>query len=115
MELVLVIYLVGLFDNISTVSGIVLAITLIMSVVLSLYFLTEGEAPTKRLLKNISTVLIVAGLLTLFIPSKDTSYKLLAAYGAIKVVENPDVQEILGEGVDVLKLSLKRYKDSLVK
>ena len=115
MELVLVIYLVEIFSNVNVVAGITFTLTAFLGMFLSLYFLVEGEPPTKRFLNNFSIALVVSGLFALFTPSKDTSYKLLAAYGAMKVVENPDVQEILGEGVDILKLSLKEYKDSLVK
>lgn len=63
--------------------------------------------PYKTMITITSTLLIVGT----FLPSQDTAYKMLAAYGVVTVAENPDVKEIMGEGLDVLKLTLKDYKE----
>ena len=48
-----------------------------------------------------------------FIPSQDTAYKMLAVYGVSEVSKSENVQELMGDGMDILKLTLKDYKDKL--
>lgn len=46
-------------------------------------------------------------------PSKETAYKMLAAYGVEKVAQNPDVQRLAGKSLDVLEKAMDGYiKDS---
>jgi choline-glycine betaine transporter len=54
-------------------------------------------------------------LLSNFIPTQNTAYKMLAAYGVSEVSKSDNVQELMGDGLDVLKLTLKDYKNKLEK
>jgi flagellar basal body-associated protein FliL len=50
------------------------------------------------------------------VPSKETVYKMLAAYGVEKVAENPDVRRLAGRSLDVLEKAMDSYvKDSKAK
>ena len=64
-------------------------------------------------IKSTTVVCVVLLLLGNLIPTKETAYKMLLAYGAVEVVQNEDVQEVFGDGLDILKLTIKEYKDEL--
>lgn len=72
-----------------------------------------AKTVSKFPLKTIMVLTSFLALLLNFIPSKDTAYKMLAVYGVNEVYENKDVQDIMGDGVDILKLTLKQYKEEL--
>lgn len=44
-----------------------------------------------------------------FLPSKQTSYQILAAYGVQKVAENPNVQAIAGSSLKLLEKTISKY------
>lgn len=60
-----------------------------------------------------SVISLTPLLLSNFIPSQDTAYKMLAVYGVSEVSKSENVQELMGDGMDILKLTLKDYKDKL--
>ena len=64
-------------------------------------------------LKGMLWVLSLVCIIGFFIPSEKTAYIMLAASGATEIVNNKEVQDIMGEGLDILKLTLKQYKDTL--
>lgn len=49
----------------------------------------------------------------LLVPDQKTAYQMLAAYGVQEVVTNEKVQEIAGDGVDVLQALMKKAKTEL--
>ncbi|AUR86344.1 TMhelix containing protein [Vibrio phage 1.084.O._10N.261.49.F5] len=130
MELVWIIYIIDVicgewsFLNFLTVSVLICSI---MGVVAKVYLgsfdsedltCSDKEAynfmsifPYKYTI-TVSSILLIIGT---FLPTQETAYKMLAAYGVVTVTENPDVQEIMGEGLDVLKLTLKDYKEQFEK
>lgn len=57
-------------------------------------------------IKLVACLLIVYGIL---IPSKDTAYKMLAAYGVESIVTNDKVQELGGKSLDVLNKAMDDY------
>ncbi len=64
----------------------------------------------------LKTIMVTSGsilFLGSFIPSEDTAFKMLAAYGVSEVAQNEDVQNLMGDGLDILKITLKQYKDQL--
>lgn len=63
--------------------------------------------------KTVTIVSFVILLLSNFIPSKDTAYKMLAVYGVSEVAKSDNVKELMGDGMDILKLTLKDYKEKL--
>jgi phosphatidylserine synthase len=65
--------------------------------------------------KTATVVSFTLLLLSNFIPTQDTAYKMLAVYGVSEVSKSENVQELMGDGLDVLKLTLKDYKNKLEK
>lgn len=61
--------------------------------------------------KLLPVKVLVATLLlyNIFIPSKDTAYKMLAAYGVESIVTNDKVQELGGKSLDVLNKAMDDY------
>lgn len=57
-------------------------------------------------IKLVACLLIVYGIL---IHSKDTAYKMLAAYGVESIVTNDKVQELGGKSLDVLNKAMDDY------
>lgn len=56
---------------------------------------------------------LLFGLIAGLIPSERTMYTMITVYGAEKLVENPQVQQLGSDGVDVLKELLARAKREL--
>jgi hypothetical protein len=67
------------------------------------------ELPLGKIFSACITILMLSNL----IPSQDTAYKMLAVYGVNEVSKSENVQELMGDGLDILKLTLKDYKDKL--
>ena len=67
------------------------------------------ELPLGKLFSACVTILLISNL----IPSQDTAYKMLAVYGVSEVSKSDNVQELMGDGMDILKLTLKDYKEKL--
>lgn len=121
-NLVWIIYLIDVFCDGMSGLGFVLILLFALSAACygSLMFLElSGEdeltikvferAPIKSVLVATSCLLFASS----FIPSKETAYKMLAAYGVVEVAENENVQELMGDGMDILKATLKEYKKDL--
>jgi glucan phosphoethanolaminetransferase (alkaline phosphatase superfamily) len=53
-------------------------------------------------------VVIMLTLSTL-VPSKETAYKMLAAYGVESLVTNPEVQKLGGKSLDVINKAMDEY------
>ena len=64
--------------------------------------------------KTVTVVSFVLLLLSNLIPTQGTAYKMLAAYGVSEVAKSENVQELMGDGMEVLKITLKDYKDKLI-
>ena len=61
-------------------------------------------------LPNWPAYLIVSLMvLSNFIPSKDTAYKMLAIYGGVELLQQPEIQEVGGKGLDVLNKVMDDY------
>lgn len=48
-----------------------------------------------------------------FMPTKDTAYKMLAAYVGQTVSETPEVRELAGNSIDFLNKAIKKYSSEL--
>lgn len=64
-------------------------------------------------IKTVTVISFTLLLLSNLIPTQDTAYKMLAAYGVSEVAQSGNVQELMGDGMEVLKITLKDYKDKL--
>lgn len=58
------------------------------------------------------TVYVVTAVMFLYCslaPSKDTAYKMVAAYGVQTMAENPDVKRLAGKSLEVLERAMDEY------
>ena len=126
-NLVWVIYLIDVLTQPMAGVGFMLFLCMIAALVLHVvYALCDKDNPSSDESQFINfykglpvkTVGITSMLLLLvsnLIPSQDTAYKMLAVYGVSEVANNQNVQELMGDGMDILKLTLKDYKEKLEK
>lgn len=125
MELALVIWAVGTFPAISThLTFLMFCIMLASSFG---FFIGKHTAEQYReetkasqngiLMSKISKraffFALPAWFIFLLVPDQKTAYQMLAAYGVQEVVTNEKVQEIAGDGVDVLQALMKKAKTEL--
>ena len=114
MSLVLIVWLVTTFiPSISVLVGLSTIVLVFMFGFLCLYaFVEHNTDPLMKLLsykKSIFTLLLLACI----IPSKESTWYMVGAYGTQKLIENPIAQEIASDGVDVLKDLMKKAKENL--
>lgn len=114
MSLVFIVWLVTTF--IPSVSVLIALATIaggIMFVFLALYaFINEEVDPLLKFVsykKSIALVLFLACV----VPSKESTWYMVGAYGTQKLIENPTAQELASDGVDVLKALMKKAKENL--
>ena len=62
-----------------------------------------------RSLWPLKTFVILMIFLSVILPSKDTAYKMLAAYGIESLVTNPEVQKLGGKSLDVINKAMDDY------
>lgn len=80
----------------------------------------EETAPFRDILKPLRRIVATFAMLCLlgigyanFMPTKDTAYKMLAAYVGQTVVETPEVRQLAGNSIDFLNKAIKKYSDQL--
>lgn len=115
------VYLISIADNISNGSGIVfggsifaLAIyTYIHFMVRMDFFGEEKDSMDKSFRKILiisMTLIFISGISSVLTPSS----KAIAAMMIIPAVsQNEDLQELFGDGLDILKLELENWKEDL--
>lgn len=80
----------------------------------------EVSAPFRDILKPLRRIVMTFAILCAmgigyanFMPTKDTAYKMLAAYVGQTVVETPEVRQLAGNSIDFLNKAIKKYSDQL--
>jgi len=68
---------------------------------------------TKTLLKRYAKVAVACLVVSVLIPTKEVTAYMLAGYGVQTVAQNDQVQELAGDGLDVLQQLMKKAKNSL--
>lgn len=114
MSLVFIVWLVTTFlPNLGLMVGITTVVAFVIFGFLSVYaFIEENANPLLKFLsykKSICFVLFLACV----IPSKESTWYMVGAYGTQKLIENPVAQDIASDGVDVLKALMKKAKENL--
>lgn len=122
MDLVWIIYFIDVICGDWSGLGVLCVLTFIASSVFYfVYKLSKSEdSPTddtKQLIKfceniPLKTFMFVPFILLFlgnFIPSKDTAYKMLSAYGVTEIVQNEKVQELGGKSLEVLEKAMNEY------
>jgi len=116
MTLVLIVWLVStILPGLSIV--LILAVLGLSAAILFMAVYALIEEDSKPLLKILSykKSLFFIVVLAILIPSKETTWYMVGAYGTQKLVESPVAQELASDGVDVLKGLLAKAKTELAK
>lgn len=114
MTLVLIVWFVNtILPGLSVVLTLAVLGVSAAIIFLAVYALIEED--TKPLLKLLSykKSLFFIVVLAILIPSKETTWFMVGAYGTQKLVESPAAQELASDGVDVLKELLAKAKREL--
>lgn len=118
MSIVAVIYAIDVLtpDTGMQFVAFLFTVALIMAVIAQciLKYIARDDEDAEGVLKSIpfKTLYVILGfyvVYTVFVPSKDTSYKMLAAYGVEQVAENPDVKRLAGKSLEVLEKAMDEY------
>jgi hypothetical protein len=119
MSFGLIIYLIGLSDNLSNFSAdIFVTISLIMffTVFGSIITAEDGRSFKDKLTscypKAQIITLVTSALLANVLPNKETSYMILAATGVEIVVENEKVKSIAGKSLEAIEKQLDAYLEA---
>lgn len=114
MGLVFIVWLVTTFlPNLGLMVGITTLLTFVAFGFLALYaFIEENANPLLKFLSYKKSIGLVI-LLSCVIPSKESTWYMVGAYGTQKLIENPVAQDIASDGVDVLKALMKKAKENL--
>jgi len=129
MSLALIVYLINVIPGIAVMSVFVGVFCLIAGLLTIPWMLgimdgyadiqskecAEELKKPKSLMKKLVGFSLGLFLIAVLVPSENTMYTMLAAYGVERVATNEKTQEILGNGVDILNLQLQKYKDELLK
>lgn len=104
-----------LFGFLTAVLTLLWVIGFVASITAKLCGETDKEAVDYlALYKSLWPLKVVTGILllyTMLIPSKETAYKMLAAYGVESIVTNEKVQELGGKSLEVLEKAMGEYLD----
>ncbi|QGH72646.1 MAG: hypothetical protein [Myoviridae sp. ctThM1] len=114
MTLVLIVWLVNtILPGLSCVLALTFIGLLIAIVITGLYALIEEESEPLLKILSYKKSLFALVILSILIPSKETTWYMVGAYGTQKLVESPAAQELASDGVDVLKELLAKAKREL--
>lgn len=114
MELMWVIYLI---DTITAGLGGLIAFLIITGLttllILGIVCINEEEFVNVWFIKQTAISLLVLSILAVFIPTKDTAYKMLAAYGVTEVYQaasqSEDVQRLAGKSLKMIEKTMDSY------
>ncbi len=118
MELALIIYFIDVLSSkggIAVVGWIIGLVYLIISVAI---VIVGGLCPDDKSLKGLSDKLPTKTVVTLSVlmvcygwlmPSKDTAYKMLAAYGVTEIAQSEEAKRLAGKSLEVLERAMDEY------
>ena len=101
-------------DTLTSEGGHALAGSLIIMSVSLLYVVGkfDSDMPDFHLIMPIKSLITLGALLCIYgaiMPSKDTAYKMLAAYGVTEIAQNEEVQRLSGKSLQVLEKAMDEY------
>ncbi len=117
MELALIIYLAHLMDILGC---FIMFITVLGGVTVSILHLfvslemrdAEEKARWRSSLNKWTVSLCILTFIAILLPSKSTSYKMLAAYGVMEVADTERAQQLTGKSLEVLETAMDRYLET---
>ena len=109
MNLPLVIYLIGLADSLKCIT-----LTLSLFGILSLfyYFLCYEELsklPVFKAVNRIYCAITIVCIVGFIVPSKETAYTMLAAYGVQEALQTDEAKRIGSKSFQLLEQTLNKY------
>jgi len=121
MELALIIYLVfTALPAIATLTGATFAIWVASSgfgmFCAAVSYSNDGEFfewVWKNIVKKWAKVTIPCLIVSILIPNKEVTSYMIGAYGVQTIAQNEQVQELAGDGLDVLQSLMKKAKSEL--
>jgi hypothetical protein len=123
MEFALIVYVIGtvfpaLIGLGATAGGIVIGV-IVLGCCGAPFLLDEDsenlQAKYKSLVKTVFKWCIPVAIICAFIPDKDVSYTMIAAYAAQEVSQNEKVQSIAGESLELVEAFIKKQKVEIEK
>lgn len=120
MSLALIIYFISVSANLHKLAWGLVILTGLMHALGVLVFFASGDesGSTREQMQNFAKrifglwwVTALAFLFSVFAPSKELAYQMLAAYGVQQVAENPQVQTIAGNSLKLLEQTISKYLD----
>lgn len=129
MDLVILIYLIGILTETNlfigaSVVGIFLAVIIVVIYAInadhydsdeesSIYYKGKRVWATfpRKLVKGVAVSSLCLLCLDAAIPSKDTAYAMVAAYGITELAQNERVQELGDKSLEVLESAMSDYLD----
>ena len=110
MELVFVVWLLGVLPGLSGLLGLIGSVGLLGWVICSLAIGAEGTWKLHKAWLFTPLIVLVLGAA---LPNRETTYAMAAAYGVQTIVENETANELASDGMDVLKAWMKKAKTEL--
>jgi hypothetical protein len=132
MELVWLVYFISMLDSIIPVIGLTIACCILYIIGLTIYKDVEcsdsdyytGQALERRkvkrdaadkALKKTFTILVVAVIMTVVIPSKKTAYIMVGAYVAQRIAESGEIKDVGTKVYQLINKQLDSYLAEEVK
>jgi len=109
MELALLVYAVSLLETLNAFSTVFAIIGSCALFVIILIKIMEDLTPPY--FKTIVSITLISLFLAIFLPSTKTAYLMIGAYAGQKVVESPEVQELSGDVLKIIKSKVKEYAE----
>ena len=110
MELVFVVWLLGVLPALSKLLILIGGIGIIGWVICSVAIAAEGTGKLHKAWLFTPLIILVLGAA---LPNRETTYAMAAAYVVQTIVENETANELASDGVDVLKAWIKKAKTEL--
>jgi hypothetical protein len=120
MEIVWIIYLIDVVMGTYIQWQWLVSLYVVTFVGMSLYYGDNpGEAENGifnevyntlgKFVKPLLFFVVLSVLINTFTPSKDTAYKMLAAYGVTELVKSEEAQKLGGKSLEVLEKAMDEY------
>jgi len=128
MSLALIVYLIAVIPKIGVAAWVILVLVGILYFVMTISSSVDldvyggyGEEhssvkkarSTRKFMRNKIWIPFTLLIVAVVVPSKETLYTMVAAYGVEKLVDNPVAQDLASDGVDVLKQLMAKAKREL--
>jgi len=114
MSLVLIVWLVTTFiPSIGFLVGALTVLVVFAFTVLCIFALIEAQPRPLLKFLTYKKTLIAIVLLSCMIPSKESTWYMVGAYGTQKLIDSPVAQDLASDGVDILKQLMAKAKKEL--